>query len=231
MRYNGVTWTAYPSSYNNYIWAICGTNVAGRYFFGGNFQKITNSSLSANIAYWNGTAFEDLSTGMNGPVQTLAFSTALNRVYIGGSFSNGGSTMLNNVGAWNLDTKSFMAIYNAVAPSPIGADNFVQSLFYFSGKLYAGGGFAQFGNALTTGLGVYDEQTTFFQSLGIFNGTNGAIIESVAFDLNRNSLIVGGYNFQTVNGIRMIGKKYQIYFYFYFIFSLSFSSNFKSCTI
>src|SRR4029079_18883520 len=70
----------------------------GRLVAGGGF--VTSGGVSTNhVARWNGTSWEALGSGMNGPVR--AFATYGGELVAGGSFRTAGGTPAASVARWN----------------------------------------------------------------------------------------------------------------------------------
>ena len=63
----------------------------GSIFVAGLFSQI-QSTPANNIGMWDGSNWNSLQNGTNGEVYVLAFDSNSNQLYVGGSFSQAGST-------------------------------------------------------------------------------------------------------------------------------------------
>jgi hypothetical protein len=103
---------------------------SGNIYVGGTFTGPTISYL----AKWNGTAWENVGTGVNGPVYAIGIKTASD-IYVGGAFTMAGGTAVSNIARWS-----------GSAWSDIGGgfNDQVNCIFVpGSGIVYAGGKFSQ----------------------------------------------------------------------------------------
>jgi WD40 repeat protein len=73
---------------------------SGTIFIGGAFDTAGGSSNCRNIAYYNGTNWAPLSTGLNNPVRSLKFAPD-GKLLIGGTFTNAAGTKGNYICWWN----------------------------------------------------------------------------------------------------------------------------------
>jgi hypothetical protein len=77
------------------IKAIAEDPVTHEIYAGGTFQ----SGSIKYIAKWNGTNWESVGTGVNGPVYALAFKNQ--ELYVGGAFSTAGGLTVSNLAKWS----------------------------------------------------------------------------------------------------------------------------------
>ena len=142
------------------------------------------STPANNIGMWNGTNWNSLQNGTNGYVFSLAFDSNSNRLYVGGWFSQAGSTPNTSyIAMWdgiNWNTLQ-NGIQNGVLVNALAFDS-------NSNQLYVGGWFSQAGsNPSTSNIAMWDG--TNWNSLQ--NGINSQLL-ALAFDSNSNRLYVGG---------------------------------------
>ena len=124
------TWESFAGGLGNgsgAVKAIAEDPVTHSIYAGGTF-----TSPIAYLARWNGSAWEAVGTGVNGPVYALAFKNS--ELYVGGQFTAAGGTPVNNVAKW-------------VSPNWTdvggGFNGQVNCLFVstLNGSVYAGGNF------------------------------------------------------------------------------------------
>ncbi|MCG3119126.1 MAG: hypothetical protein ALAOOOJD_01457 [bacterium] len=110
-------------------------------YVGGNFTSIEGHPAS-NIARFDGTNWDALSNGVNGPVYAIA-SVSYNSpgVFVGGVFSlainpDGSPVRVSNIAFWDHTQRRWFPVGN-------GLNGPVYALEVFSYALYAGGAFTQ----------------------------------------------------------------------------------------
>ncbi len=120
---------------NNPLFATNGTvnTVAvdgiGNIYIGGSFTSVGNPSVTANnIAKWNGTSWDTLGGGLNGPVNAIAVYGS--NVYAAGTFTN-------KVACWNGTSWQYLLIIGS-PDFPISGTVYALAIDG-SGRLYAGG--------------------------------------------------------------------------------------------
>lgn len=126
------------SGANGDVYAIAIDPNTGYAYIGGAFTQVGGVANTARIAYWNGSAWKALSTGIsNGIVYALAFSPG-GDLYIGGTFTNIDGSNGDYIGYW--DGSSF----NRIGWSEL--NSYVKTIkFSPQGTLYAGGNFTNAG--------------------------------------------------------------------------------------
>jgi len=73
----------------------------GTVYAGGAFDQAGSLTVS-NIARWNGTVWQDVGGGVNGPV--LAIVAMGNNIYVGGYFTQAGGKSIRNIARWDGNT-------------------------------------------------------------------------------------------------------------------------------
>jgi hypothetical protein len=134
------TWTS-AGSVNGAIYAIV-QGRDGNIYAAGNFTSI--GGVSANrIAYWNGSAWNAMGSGLNAACYALAVSPE-GYIYAGGAFAAPGGGTFNKMGVWNGSS------WSDIGPVGTGFSDTVYALkFDGYGNLYVGGAFANLVNAGT----------------------------------------------------------------------------------
>lgn len=142
-------------------WAAMGTGVAGAgaicydvlavtatkvYAVGGAITSFGGVANTANIAMWDGSAWNSVGGGFTGSAICLAVSSA-GDLYVGGAMTAAGSATVNRIAVWN-----------GVSWRDLGGaslDNTVWDLaFAPNGNLYASGQFTAIGASVSTGDGL-----------------------------------------------------------------------------
>jgi hypothetical protein len=103
---------------------------SGNLYAGGNFNFVGSGHADNYISQFNGTAWSNMGSGIDGIVYALA--TYKNFVFAGGSFDSAGGVAANNIAMW--DGTSWHALGT-------GLNGPVFALAIFNGDLYAGGNF------------------------------------------------------------------------------------------
>lgn len=102
-------------------------------YAGGSFSEIDGVYVS-NIAYWNGSIWSALGTGMNSSVNALAWDGI--NLYAGGFFTTAGGVTANRIARWDGSVWSSLGT---------GMNNSVRALAWDGNNLYAGGDFTTAG--------------------------------------------------------------------------------------
>ena len=126
---------------------------AGNIYVGGDFIT-AGGVIVNNIAKWDGTKWSALGTGVfsqyGSSIQALAMDGAGN-LYAGGSFTNAGGVLANNIAKWDGTT------WSALGTAPdFGVSNTVNALAVDGGNLYAGGNFTTAGGVPVNRIAKWD---------------------------------------------------------------------------
>lgn len=97
-KYDGTTWAALGSGFNN-TGELVRIGPDGNPYFIGNFTTANGMTVN-RIAYWNGTTFVALGSGLNGLPYDLAWD-ARGLLYVVGAFTTAGGQTANRAAAWN----------------------------------------------------------------------------------------------------------------------------------
>jgi hypothetical protein len=149
------------------------------------------NSVAANyIAYWNGTTFVALSTGLNAGGVALIIDNS-NNVYVAGSFTTAGGTTVNYITKWNGSAFSALGSGMDAAPRDVVIDP--------SGNVYAGGAFTTAGGVTVNYVAVWNGSAWYALSTGVSGGTQH--VNNLAIDEN-GFLWVGG-DFTSAGGLTL----------------------------
>lgn len=187
--WDGERWQALGGSLGNgfsgAVHAIAIDN-DGDVYIGGDFGEVVqengNVVEAQNVARWNGSAWEALGTGVDGPVHALAVQGD-GTLYIGGSFGRDGSGEfeLSKIASW--DGSNLSSVGNGLGTF---SGVVVRDLDFDSqGDLYAAG------SELSGGIFKWDGQS--WESIG---ASHQGSINAIAFD-GADNLYAGG-DFQSV---------------------------------
>lgn len=163
----------------------------GDVYVGGSFSLMGGVANTVRIARWDGSAWNALSTGVNGQVRALAVGHD-GTLYLGGAFTDaGGDVNADSIARWNgsafsaLGTGSVAAV-NALA---IGLD----------GQLYAGGPFSNMGGvADADSMARWDGTTWNGMSTGM-SGGGPTSVNAIAIGLSGE--VYAGGSFTTAGGV------------------------------
>jgi hypothetical protein len=150
-----------PSNKGVYAIAI---SPSGTIYIGGTFDSASGNTNCNNIAYWSGTAWTPLATGLNNTVRALAFAPN-GKLYIGGSFTDATITGGDYLCWW--DGTSFGQIGSVEL-----SDAVYTLAFDHYGKLLVGGEFTNAGGIPNADY-IARWTGSSWESLGY--GTNGTV--------------------------------------------------------
>ena len=179
-------------------------------FVGGLFNTAGDVQASG-LAKWNGKNWSAVG-GFSGFILTMT-SDGTN-LYVGGSFTNCGGVLITNVAKWN--GTNWSAMDAGIGYYDSAASQFVKSLLWRNGQLYAGGAFTNAGNVAATNLARWDGFT--WSQLGggvpgtysIFTGSPVSTMHFLGSDLYVGGFftIVGG-NVPALNIARWNGSSWS----------------------
>jgi trimeric autotransporter adhesin len=171
----------------------CMTTYGGDLIVGGQFSAVGEKTAS-NVARWDGTKWNSLSSGTNGWVYALAVYGG--DLYAAGSFTTAGGAPASRIARWNGSS------WSAVSG---GVDATAYALAVFQNELYVGGGFSLAGGAPAARVARWNGGTWATAGAGIAGGPfGGAVFAFEEYDLDgvgpaAASLLVGG-NFSFAGG-------------------------------
>lgn len=187
-------WSVFTEGANGPIHALAVTD-DGRLFAGGDFSEIGGISAN-NIAYFDGTAWNPMKNGTNGPISKIILDHTENTLYVGGVFTTAGSYDVNYIAKWENDT--WQGLVDNVTGTK-GTNNEIRSLAIDDDNvLYVGGNFDSAGGIDANRIASWDGKN--WKSLG--DGTSG-FVQSI---VTSGDYIYAGGNFvsagnKTVNRI------------------------------
>ncbi|OGV43581.1 MAG: hypothetical protein A2X46_08065 [Lentisphaerae bacterium GWF2_57_35] len=163
------------SGYEPYGWTNLGVGVSGSahsvvalartpdgvIYAGGGFYYADGTRVD-HITRWNGTAWTNVGSGMNGSVSALLATTG-GLLYVGGSFTTAGGKSANYIACWNGSTWTNLGT---------GLNSYASALALSSnGELYASGGFTTAGGMPATRVAMWNG--TVWTNLG--SGLNAPV--------------------------------------------------------
>ena len=193
---NDDEWYALGNSVNGTVYALA---VDGEYIYiGGSFTS-AGGLKAGGIARWNQRTGEwySLRGGMIGCTgsflsgcRTVVYAIYVDgsAVYVGGNFTQAGTTDAHGITRWDTETNYWYALGEGVTCSGIGCFAYVRALSMADGDLYVGGNFDYAGGttqpadnaAVWNGSGWYE----------LYPGTNGTVYAVEA--LSMNEVYIGG---------------------------------------
>ena len=156
----------------------------GEFFAGGEFT-MAGGTPADHIAFWNGSRWEAMGSGVDGPVYGLA--TDGNIVVVGGLFERSGGIPLGNIGFFDLNSRTW-------EPMGEGINGAVNTLLIDGDMVYIGGEFTSADGMPASNLAAYNLRNESWEGLG--QGVNGPVY-TLALDGGR--LHVGG-DFSSAGG-------------------------------
>jgi hypothetical protein len=171
-------------------------------YAGGNFTGGSGSYL----AKWNGSSWDIVGTGVNGPIYALICKN--NEVYVGGAFTSAGGVSVNNFAKWSG------GVWSDVGGGFNDQVNCIYVASDPSGTIYAGGRFSQSGTNTMNHVsklvsGVWTQVGTgissVVNSIAEYGGSVYAGTENVASPVSK----FDGSSWSTVSGISG-GKVYAL---------------------
>lgn len=187
-------WNVVTEGANGPIHSLAVTD-DGRLFAGGDFSEIGGISAN-NIAFFDGTAWNPMKNGTNGPISKIILDHTGNTLYVGGVFTTAGSYDVNYIAKWENDT--WQGLVDNVTGT-MGSNNEIRSLAIDDDNvLYVGGNFDSAGGINANRIASWDGKN--WKSLG--DGTSG-FVQSI---ITSGDYLYAGGNFvsagnKTVNRI------------------------------
>ncbi|HMS09720.1 MAG TPA: hypothetical protein PKE66_09565, partial [Pyrinomonadaceae bacterium] len=123
----------------------------------------TAGGTGSRIVKWNGTSWEPMGGGMNGPVNAIAVAPN-GDVYAGGSFTMAGTTPANSIARWN-GTEWFALGSGTNGGGTLDAVNAVAVAS--NGDVYIGGPFTQVGGNPAEGFARWNGSSWFATGDGV----------------------------------------------------------------
>ena len=170
-------------------------------YFGGSFSAVGNAAAK-NIAKWDGTAWSALGTGIgNGVSYDVVNALAVSgngELYAGGTFSQAGGIVANNIARWNGTAWSALG-----AGAANGVNGGVAALAIAgTGGVYVGGSFTQAGSIGANNIAQWNGTSWNSLGTGIANGANSGVS---ALIVARSGEVYAGGGFTQAGGIAANG--------------------------
>ncbi|WP_299434993.1 PQQ-dependent sugar dehydrogenase [uncultured Maribacter sp.] len=163
----------------------------GDLYIGGEFSSIDGVSVQ-NIAFWNGSNWSSLNSGINGPVSKIVVDSKGN-VYAGGTFETAGGKLVNNIAVWKENKWEGLTDLGSSIP---GTNNEIRSIAIDENDtVYFGGNFDSAGNINANRIATWNGVN--WGTLG--DGTSGFVH---AILVKEDYVYVGG-NFLLANGTKV----------------------------
>jgi hypothetical protein len=178
-KWNGTTWSALGNGVSGTVRAL--TAFGGNVYAGGSFT-IAGTSGATNIARWNGSSWAGLGNGTDAAVRVLANNGTT--LYAGGLFLHADSAAVSYSAQWNGSQWSPVGL----ARGGQGMDGIVYALTAGSGSVYAGGSFANAGQAAANEVARWNGSS--WTALG--SGLRGQYSSVNALAVSGTTLYAGG---------------------------------------
>lgn len=153
----------------------------------GAFTRANSNALAIDplipanrIAYWDGTQWNQYSTGANGDIHAVAVAPN-GYVYVTGAFTSIGGVAANRVAYWNGSAWNAMGTGLNGTGRGIAIDP--------SGDVYVGGEFTTAGTAAAQKIAHWDGAN--WQTIGTYGGLNGTV-HSIAISPDGITVYAGG---------------------------------------
>lgn len=158
----------------------------GTYLYaGGSFTSI--NGVPANyIAYYDGSTWHPMGTGMNTNVQAIVVTNGL--VYAGGRFTTAGGVTVNRVAMWN--GSAWSALGSGVTGT--GTSTLVSALAWVNTNLYAAGNFTNASGITASGVAGWNGSSWFALGSGLYSTVFSGPGSGLSLAAANNDLYVGG---------------------------------------
>ncbi len=157
---------------NGQVDAVTVDPVSGNVYAGGNFATADGQTANG-IAVWNGTAWSPLGTGLlwNGfAAYVYAMVYANSTLYVGGNFTQAGSTKVDALAEWHNGTWSTVGGAGVSTSAGVAGTVYAMTRDPANGTLYVAGAFAQAGGSFSHGGPVTGAAPAL--NVAAFNGTS-----------------------------------------------------------
>lgn len=162
-KWDGANWSPLGAGVRGdtvYVYVTSLAFLGNDLYAGGTFSSVADQPIPF-LARWDGSAWNDVSGGVN--AQVSALETINGKLYVGGDFSRAGGDTAHHVAVWDG---------NAWSALGTGTDGSVQTFAPGpDGSIYAGGDFRQAGGRTAANLALWDGST--WSAVG--SGTNGPV--------------------------------------------------------
>lgn len=136
--------------------------------------------------------WQQLSTGFDSPVMTIAVDEQRGRIYYGGLFTTAGGITVNGICYWNISTQTFVAMDGGVG----GALPFLNMIMLdANGNVWIGGSFSTVGSgaAATTGIARWNVAAGTWTAFNISTAGANPTITDIAISDDGDVYLGGGF--------------------------------------
>lgn len=183
---------------------------SGNLWVGGTYVNFADIAAADRVCYWNGSAYNAASTGLNGVCNALAYDATGNRMYIGGEFTAaGGVANTTKACYWNFATSAYVALGSGVTTVGAGSNNVYALAVDAVGGVYIGGTFDTINGVTCNRIGYWNGVTAVSLGSGIDGNSVTPVVLTIAVG-PQGSVWIGG-QFDEVNGQDITGDMMTVW--------------------
>ncbi len=168
---NPDVWNPYERGINSVGYALA--NVNGSLVVGGDFWQVWQYGLfglgaweNANrIAYWTGSFWNEIGSGLNDRVNDLLFNPADSNLYIGGQFTTAGGINASRIARWHWPNASSTNWYPLGSGLTGTGTVKVADMCFYDGDLIAGGYFDHAGGIAVSNIARWNQSLSQWHAL------------------------------------------------------------------
>jgi hypothetical protein len=192
-RYKPYAWTNMGKGVSGGAKAVSGIarTTDGTIYIAGGFYYADGTRVD-HIARWNGTAWTNVSVGMNGTVNAL-LATSDGLLFAGGSFTTAGGSPANYIACWNGVTWTNLGTGCSGGVSALAAGP--------NGEVYAGGSFTTAGGVTVNRVAMWNGSV--WTNLG--SGLNSYVYD---LDYGSDGMLYAAGQFTTAGGTSALRVAY-----------------------
>lgn len=174
---------------------VIAVGLDGKVYAGGDWTSMGGVANTAHIAYWDGTAWNAMGTGLSGGnAYTIAIAPN-GDVYVGGDFTSaGGVANTTRIAKWNGSAWSSVT----GASTSNGTVNSIA--FDATGNLYIGGNFTSIGGTAANRIVKFDG-VSVWTAMG--TGAGAAVVKVL---VGPDGSVYAGGNFTSMGGVANTGR-------------------------
>lgn len=157
VKWNGTAWVGgnsgvdIPGGLDSTVRVLYVDQAANRLYMGGHFIEVAGNTNSKGIAFYNGSAWSSLGTGVNSYVRAITKYNG--NIIIGGDFTTAGAVAASKVAKWDPVSGTWNAMDS-------GFNDYLRALIPYKGELYAGGAFTLSGSSPRSYIAKWYEPPT-----------------------------------------------------------------------
>jgi len=167
------------------------------YYVGGEFS-VAGGVSTFGVAYYDGSDWSALGTGVADTVFTLAVSASEDDIYVGGEFSEAGGVSAANVARFNVSSQTWFQLGGAMGTD--GVNGSVRALAVTGSEIYVGGKFGQAGNVSANNVARYNGTDWSSLGSGVQDSGGGANNRLVSALLTTSTGVYVGGKFDSAGG-------------------------------